>query len=180
MEEDNSLSRAEIYQIAWQVRDDDADPEEVRNLLRYLCVLIDREEPLPPEIQRYVRDSLRAYLDGSAKNLDGAFGLQKRGEGRRKKSGKMELEMATEVLRLRLAGSKHRRALDDVASQFCKGKTTISDAWADWKQDAFISLRLERDLDKHPWTEKEMQILEQIFKKEQQFLRENGYLAPEN
>ena len=180
MEEDTSLSRPEIYQIAWQVRDDEADPEEVRKLLEYLCTLIDREDTLPPEAHRYIRDSLSMFLDGSAKNLDGAFGLKKRNLGRRKKSRKTELEMATEVLRLRLAGSKHRPALDDVASQFHKENTTISDAWSDWKQDALVAIRLERDPDKFPWSEKEMQRLEKIFKKEQQFLRENGYLAPEN
>ena len=35
--EDKSISRAEIHQIAWRVRDDEADPEEVRELLEHIC-----------------------------------------------------------------------------------------------------------------------------------------------
>ena len=88
--------------------------------------------------------------------------------------------MATEVLRLRMAGDNHRDALGTVAAQFFKEETTISDAWAEWKQDALIALRLERDLDKFPWSEEEIQRLEKIYEKEQRFLKEQGYIASEN
>jgi len=173
------ISRAEIYQIAWRVRDDEADPEEVRRLLEYICNRIDQEERLPPEVLRYVRDSLREFLDGSAKSVDGALGLKKRKRGRRKADETERRSMATEVLRLRLAGSSHRNALGVVATRFFKEESTISDACVDWKQDALIALRLERDPDVFPWSEEEMQRLEEIFRKEQRFLKEHGYIAPE-
>ena len=179
MTERREISRAEIYQIAWQVRDDEADPEEVRRLLEYICNRIDQKERLPPEILRYLRDSLREFLDGSAKSVDGALGLKKRKRGRRKISELTRLKMATEVLRLRLAGSNHRNALTVVGAQFFKEETTISDAWAARKYDALIALRVERDLDRFPWSDKEVQRLEEIFRKEQRFLIKHGYIAPE-
>ena len=138
MKEEDSISRADIHQIAWRVRDDEADPEEVQKLLEYICSLVDRKAQLPPEILRYIRDSLSAFLSGSANSLDGAFGLKKRKRGRRKADETDRRSMATEMLRLRLAGSSHRGALDEVAAQFFKEETTISDAWAAWKQDALI------------------------------------------
>ena len=179
MKEEDSISRADIHQIAWRVRDDEADPEDVRKLLEYICNLVDRKAQLPPEILRYVKDSLRAFLSDSANSLDGAFGLKKRNRGRPKADETERRSMATEVLRSRLAGSSHRNALGVVADRFCKGESTISDAWVDWKQEAFIALRLERDPDEFPWSEEEMQRLEEIFRKEQRFLKEHGYIAPE-
>ena len=65
----SDISRAEIYQIASQVHDDEADPRDVRRLLEYIYDLVDRQNPPPPELQRYVADSLRVFLDGSAKSL---------------------------------------------------------------------------------------------------------------
>ncbi len=179
MEEDKSISPAQINQIAWDVLDDEADPEEVRELLEYICKLVDRQEQLSPVILRYVRDSLRRFLDGSTKSLNGAFGLKKRKPGRRKVNENIRLAMATEILRYRLDGGSHRGAVDDVAARFCKSESVISDAWAARKQDALIALRLERDLETFPWSEEEIQRLEEIFEKEQRFLKEKGYLAPE-
>lgn len=184
IESDKSdISRAEIHQIACCVSDDEADPRDVRRLLEYIYDLVDRQNPptvwiLPPEIQRYVMDSLRVFLDGSAKSLDAAFGLKQRRRGPRKKVAAERRSMATEVMRLRLAGSNHRKALGVVAKQFIKSESVISDAWAAWKDDALIALRLERPLDKFPWSDKEVQLLEEIFEKEQAFLKKLGYLAP--
>ncbi len=178
MKNEDSISRSEINQIAWQVRDDEADPAEVRRLLENIRCLIDNREPLPPEVLRYVRDSLRVFLDDPAKTLDQAFGIKK-GRGRPKADASIRIAMAVEVLRLRLAGSSHRDALDDVGDRFCKSESVISDAWAAHRPDALITLRLERDLEKFPWSEEEMQRLEEIFEKEQRFLKEQGYLAPD-
>lgn len=165
MEEDKSISRVQINQIAWDVLDDEANPEEVRELLEYICELVVRKEPLPPEVLRYIRDSLRAYLDGSKKSLDRSFGV-KRKPGRPKADREQRVDMATEILRMRMKGRHHEYALGAVGRKFGKESSVIGEAWAAHKFDAHIALRLEWPEEKTSWTEGELQKLAKIFLKE--------------
>lgn len=165
MEKEDSISRAEIHQIAWRVRDDEADPEEVQELLEYICTLVDREEQLPPEMLKYIRDSLRTYLNHSRKSLDRSFGV-KRKNVRPKAPRSQRVAMATEVLRLRLKGRNYEYAVSAVGVQFDKKPTVVGEAWAAHKFDSHIALRCERPKGKHPWTKREEARLYKIFANE--------------
>ena len=166
MEKDNTISPAEFNLIASQVRDDEADPEEVRDLLEYICKLVDQEEPLPPEILKYIRDSLRAHLADSKKSLDRSFGV-KRKRGRPKADWEQRVHMATEILRLRLMENmNHENAVSVVGRQFSKESSVVGEAWAAHKFEAYIALRHKQPEEKTPWTEQEIQQLYKIFSKE--------------
>ena len=164
MEEEKSLSPAEFNLISSQVHDDEADPEEVRELLEDICSRVDREEQLPPVVLRYIRDSLRAYLDDSRKSLDRSFGVKRR-RGKPRADPGPRIKMATEFLRLRLKRKGHRLATMEVGRKFKKERTVIEEAWAAHKFDAFLALWSERSKNKNPWTEREISQLEKILKK---------------
>ena len=165
MEEDKPISPAEFNLIASLVHDDEADPEEARELLEDICNRVDREERLPPVVLRYIRDSLRGYLDGSRKSLDRSFCV-KRKVGKPKADRGQRVAIATEILRLRLKGRNYEYAVSAVGRQFNKESSVIGEAWAAHKFDAYITLRLERPEGKPPWTEREIQRLYKIFSKE--------------
>ncbi len=159
---DEVLSRAGIHQIAWQVRDDEANPEDAKKLIEQFIDHFDRRDPLPPELLRYVRDSFDAYLCGDRKTLDRAFGL-KRKRGRPKADEFDQIAMAAEVLRSRLSGATHQHALS-VASRIChRSESVIGEAWTAHQQNGLVQLRLERNHDRYPWSTEEIERLTEIF-----------------
>jgi len=166
LEEDNSLSRIEIHQIACKVEDGEADPEEVRKLLEFICTLVDREESLPPEVLKYIRDSFRSHLGGSKMSLDRTFGVTRK-RGRPKVDRGRRIEMASEILRLRLSGENHEDAVVRVGAMFSKESTVINEAWRDHKFEAVWSLRSERSIN---WTDKKFQQLDKIYAKESWYI----------
>ena len=56
-------------------------------------------------------------------------------------------QLAKEVLRLRLKEMNHQDALNEVAKKFYSSASVVGEAWAEYKQDAVISLRQERPQD---------------------------------
>ena len=80
----NNLNSAEVNQIACEILDQTAKPEDARRLLSQFCDLYDwgiynfqgdqtRQFQL---LLRYIQDSLRNYLNGNRKTLEAAFGLK--------------------------------------------------------------------------------------------------------
>lgn len=160
MERENLTPRA-IVQIAWDVIDGKADKADAENLLALFCDCVDNRQPVPRDLAVHLRDSFRRYLAGE-KTIGAALGLAKK-KGRPKADQELPIKMATEVLRLRMRKTIHEGALANVAGKFECGVTAVSDAWRKHSQDAIISIRLERHLDKFPWTAREMAMLDSIF-----------------
>ena len=99
------LSPAEAFQLSWKLREREATPDEAKSLWRHFCLLVDQNEPVPPEILANVRDALRNHLDGNV-GLPTAFGLtHPRGP---RASDEEKQAIATSVLRRRLEGSTLR------------------------------------------------------------------------
>lgn len=177
MEKDKSISPAEFNLIASQVQDDEADPDEVRELLESICDRIDLELPrynsyhfgrpvgLPPVALRYIRDSLRRYLNESRRSLDRSFGVKKK-PGKPKADRGPRIDMATEFLRLRLKRRSHEFARVAVGKKFSKRRTVVDEAWAAHKFEAYINLRVDRQERKRPLAEWEIQRLYKLLKKE--------------
>ncbi len=159
---DEALSPAGIHQIAWQIRDDEADPEDARKLIEQFRDMYDGSEPLPPELLRHIRDSFNDYLTGNRKSLDRAFGLKRR-RGAPKVDEYVRIAMAAEVLRSRLSGATHQHALL-VASRIChRSESVIGEAWTAHQQNGLVQLRLERNHDRYPWSTEEVERLTEIF-----------------
>lgn len=161
----DELTQADIIQIAFEIREQTADPEDARRLLSQFCDFYDdRNETIPHELIMHLRDSFRSFLAGEQK-LESAFGL-KRKRARPKADPKMRTLMAVELLRLRLIKVSHQDALNEVSEKFGWGVSVIGEAWNAHKQDALICLRLERTLDASAWMPDEITRLTEIFGKE--------------
>ncbi|MGD8617301.1 MAG: hypothetical protein PVI91_16825 [Gammaproteobacteria bacterium] len=161
IDDDNPLTRAAINQIAWEIREGDAEPEQARQLLGHFCDLVESRQLVPPELLTYMKDAMRAYLAGE-KTLESALGLARK-RGRPKADQQTRIQMAAEVLRCRLGGMSHQDSLSEVAKNFNKAESVIGEAWADWAQDGLFLLRIERSLDQYPWTPEEVEKLTDIF-----------------
>lgn len=173
MDDNNSkpegLTRAEIHQIACRIRDQTATPEDAQQLLTQFCDFWDRGATIPLELNRYLRDSFISYLEGN-QNLESALGL-KRKKARPRADPKLRTDMATQILKLRLMEDmSHEDAREKVSAKFGWGITIMNDAWKAHKQDALISLRLERASDGYPWTAEEVKGLTKILGKEPWFV----------
>lgn len=161
-EEFEPLTRANIWYVALQVRDSEADPADVRRLFETVCYHASRKEQLPKELIQYLADGFSFHLAGGT--LDAAFGITKRKPGNKKNSDATSVEIATEFLRHRIAGHSWDSAVRETAQAVCKSKSVIEKAWKLFKVDAWAQLRLERNLGRYPWTAEEEAILLKIFK----------------
>ena len=159
------VSRATIWQIAWQVRDGEADVGDVKRLLMTVCYHFKRQEKLPKELHMFLADAFSRYLSGQA-TIEAALGLKKCKSGRRKIDADISTQIAAEFLRHRLEGLSWDDAIESTRKVVCKSKTVIEEAWAHHRHDARVVLRIERVLDKKPFSEEEVVVLEKIFKKE--------------
>ena len=163
MNPEDEVSPRELNDIAWDVRDGMADPEDVKRVLIYFCGLVEENRPLPLELRKYLKDAFRSYLDKSSTSIESALGLKRGKRGRPKANEDERIAIATEILRHRLSGSSHEEAVSKVGEEFHKGSTVIGEAWATFKQDAIYVLRMERPLDHYPWTQDEVQRLSEIY-----------------
>ena len=136
METEDELSPREINDIAWDVRDKEADPEDVKRILIYFCGLVEEGRPLPFELRKYLKDAFMSFLDDSGTSIESALGLKRGKRGRPRASEDERIAMAAEILRHRLSGSSHEEAIFSVGDKFHKGATVLGEAWAAYKQDA--------------------------------------------
>jgi hypothetical protein len=157
---DDELTPATIIDIAWEVHDGTANPEDARRLLAHFCDLINRGEPVPESLNRHLADAFGAYLS-ETRTLEAALGLARR-RGR-PNVDEERTRMAAEVIRSRLYGSSHQDALAAVGTQFHRSESIVSEAFRDHAAMGYILLRMERVLDSKPWTPDEIARLTAMF-----------------
>lgn len=172
----NDLNSIEVNQIACEILDQTAKPEDARRLLSQFCNLYDlwgggkfEKEDRARQFElllRYIRDSLRNYLNGNRKTLEAALGLKKK-KARPNADPNRQMQMAKEVLKRRLKNLSHQEALEEVANKFKCGETIVGTAWKECKQDGMILLNQERKKksNAYPWTPEEAKKLTKIYKK---------------
>lgn len=113
----DDLTPADINQIAFEIREQTADPEDARRLLSQFCDFYDQDKIIPYQLIMHFRDSFRVYLAGEQK-LESSLGL-KRKKARPKADPKIRTQMAIELLRLRLIDKiTHEDARERVSQKF--------------------------------------------------------------
>jgi hypothetical protein len=167
---EDELTPATIFSIVWDVREKTADPADVKRILTYFCGLVEEGRSLPIEILDYLKDSFRLYLADTTKGMESALGLKRGKRGRPKASADKRTAIATEILRHLLGGCNSEEAISRVGNEFHKESSVLYQAWAAHKQDALFVLRVERALDKYPWTQEEVQRLSEIYSDEPWFI----------
>jgi hypothetical protein len=164
------LSRAEIFQIAWEIRDHAHDPEDARQLLQTFCELFDNKESIPLELLQHLRDAFHTFLEteklppGQSVKIDTALGLTP-GEKRRKFDDREETQIATEFWKLRLNGVTYQAACSELAEKHECGKTMIGEIWAGKKIHSLMQLRLDLRKDGNDLTPEQMKVAEKMMAK---------------
>ena len=132
----------EVDMIALNVREGKADPCDVRGLIEMYCDLVDADIPHPRGLQVFLRDSFRRCL-GKKCSMESAFGLKRR-KGRPNASEHVQIQIATDVLRLRLQAVLHQEALEQVAQRWGYAESVIGQAYGAHRLSAVAVLRNER------------------------------------
>lgn len=157
----DQLSESEIFHLSLAIRDGGAEPDDAKKLLE----LYAKSPPLngaSKQLHDHFCRAFGAFLKGE-KTIEVALGLKK-SKGRPKANQEDRMEMAKELMRLRVVnGSSHQEALAEVSARFGWGETIISEAWLQHRFDGMALLRNERPPDVYPWSEKEKERLAKIF-----------------
>ena len=135
-----NLTPANIFNIAWRIREKEHDPQDARRLLYKYCDLFDKGELIPPELLRHIRDSFSAYLSSGC-DLQTALGLTP-GSKRSGIDDPMAKDIAIDIWKRRLSGESHQVALGHAADVYGWGKTRTSEVWRDHSWDAFFQYRI--------------------------------------
>jgi hypothetical protein len=137
------LSDLEIFRIAGELRSGCGTPEQARELMAQFVVGAYTNDGPSRELIAFVRDSIAEHLGG--KSLAAAFRVKQGRRGRPKVDDAVYIELATELLRYRLeSGSLHEDAVAHVREKKHKGRTVVTDAWTNYRENALVRLRDER------------------------------------
>ena len=79
--------------------------------------------------------------------------------------------MAVEILRLRHQGRTHQDALANVSDKFGWSQTIIGEAWAKYQCYAISYLAIERPRNEYPWTQSEVDKLDEMFSNKSWYLK---------
>lgn len=186
MNPEDEVSPATINNVAYDIRENRADPDDVRRVLNYFCLLVEEGEELPFELRELLKDGFRAYLDGPAISVDQGLGLTRTGRGRRPVDEIDQSILAAEYLESRIAGASDFDAKEDVATQNVCGKTKVGYAWKDFKGQAVpIAQCLRSYRGEQPFTDDEWQRIGRIYEKNfaemnKWFSQQPPTIAPEN
>jgi hypothetical protein len=152
----------EIHMISSEVREGRANPSDARRLLEMFCLLVDDGIQHPRWLLLHLRDSFRSYFDKESLSMESAFGLKRR-KGRPKKSEQMQIEIAAEVVRRRLAGKPHQEALGLAAERYDCAESVAGQAFSAYRLSAVLAVKRERA---NGFTDAEKSALNRILPKE--------------
>jgi hypothetical protein len=154
------LTPFQINQIAFAVPKGIAHPDDAKRLIAHFCDLVESRKPLPPRLIEHFREAFTAYIDGT-KSLEAALGVKRR-KGHPHADEKQRIEMATEVMRQRLAEQTHEQALIRTAQKFNCAETIISEAWRAHKLSALDLVIENRDRNGDQFTAAQKKVLQRI------------------
>lgn len=135
------VSIVQINQIAFEVRDGEAKPEDARLLMKAFCDSAE-QGAIPNRLITHLRDVFRRHLDTGC-TIDAALGLTRK-KGAPKIEEQRSIELAAAVLRARLAGESHQEALDTAAENCGSNKTAMGEAWKKNRMAAVAIVHNER------------------------------------
>ena len=146
------LSTSKLTRIACAASEGKADAADVLQVLDMFYRLAVDNRPIPRPLIDFVAASFGRYRrhkdfygpdERDARSLDSAFGLLRK-KGRPEADEQQRIEMAAEVVRLRLSGTPHQEALDATAVTFGWAKTIVGKAFRDHLYSAVMANRNER------------------------------------
>jgi len=179
-------SLSAINFAAFSVRKGEASREDAKRLLELFCQCVDNRtisarNQVAERLLEHVREAIQGYLSGEncdrkdITKLDSAFGMVRGQRGRpaadsaRNEADEPEqMKMAADVLRERLQGKTHQKAVDSVANRWGWASSIIGKAWKRHRLSAVVSVRNDAQRN---WTEEEVDRLRRILKPVDQEIR---------
>jgi hypothetical protein len=155
------LTLSQIDLIAFAVRDGDATGEDAKRLMAHFCDLVESGKPVPQRLLEHFNEAFKAYLHGT-KKIEAALGLVRK-KGRPPVDQKHNVEMAAEVLRLRLDGTTYEVAVEETAQKFSCSETTVRQALRGNRMVALDCVVIEREKQRRKFTDEEKARLRKIF-----------------
>jgi len=150
-----NLTPVDIFQIARNIQDGTANPEDAKCLMELFCYFVDKEvkptkglfgyrpdELMPKELFLHFRDAFKAILEG--KTPEQALGIVRR-KGKPTERD-TQLAIAKEILRLRLNGKSSTNANMMVCDKFHRERSAVGAAWKKYSFAAYLELVGERVL----------------------------------
>jgi hypothetical protein len=144
-----NLTPSKINQIAFAARDGTVDPDDVLAALTLFHRCAFAREQIPRRLIDYVAESFGRLLglkdyygsgERSAKTLDAAFGLLRK-RGRPGADEQTGIQIAAEVVRLRVSGLSHQDAVADAVETFGWEKTIVEKAFRDYRMSGIVLYR---------------------------------------
>lgn len=169
------LTLSAIKRIAFAVRDGKAIPREAKQLMVEFCRYDGHDQAVPaPEFRRLIHhfaECFLEYLKGGSR-IERALGLRRK-IGQPEADEAVRQDMATAVLRLRLAGESHQNAVAETVEKYGWEKTVIGEAFRDHFPNALVVIseerrkdqerpRTRRPADQYPWSPRERVILRNL------------------
>lgn len=167
----DDLSIGQIKTLKWNLSQGSVQKHDIKKLLNQFVRKVRARKDVEHEVE-FVAHAIGNYLMlnerriGNA-SLDKSFGLIGKTTGpEQKDSSDRDLELAVEVLRLRLSGKNAPYALDEVSRSSSFSHSTVEGAFKENKRNAFISLGVEHILKGRSWPPRQhrpLKILKKIF-----------------
>jgi hypothetical protein len=136
------VSIPRMNQIAFAIRDGEANPEDARLLMDLFCESVKRGA-VPDRLMKHFQGSFQRYLDTGC-TINGALGLTRNKRGAPKRDEQRIIELAAALLRARLAGELHQEALETAAAKCGSNETDVGEAWGKHRLAAVMVVRNER------------------------------------
>jgi len=170
--EPETLTLSQVNVMSLAARDGRAHDQNVRKLLTLFCQCVEhglisaRGNQAADCLLEYVREALRAFLNGSrpgdrgkrglatiqVRSIEAAFGLVHR-RGHPEADEDRQIQMAASVWRHRFAGETYEKAVLKAADEFNREESATRRAWRTHRTLGLA--RIQQDRDWAPWTDAE-------------------------
>lgn len=161
------LTAGVVFQIAWQIREGNADPEQAKRLLRAFLgeteTGVPAQKALREDLLEFFREAFRRILSGQDANL--ALGLSRGNHRPPGQNEQRDWDIAYRVLLGRIRGKTQRSVAVTLAAEDYRGELSyreIETIAAKHRQNAFVYLSLNMRLNGLTLTDTEQKRLTKI------------------
>ena len=161
-EDEDELSPGDVAELDQDRQLRQADPDEVRRALRQVCTCLSSGRPAAPALNEFFCRWVGAFLNGKYRTLDQALGLMPE-PGRSPEKELRQIDLAADVLRLRLEGKTFEGAVTEVTKVHGASRSVVARACRDYKESAACIVEIERALSGADWTPEQKERWKRIF-----------------
>jgi hypothetical protein len=167
-----------LWSLMFDVRDKEANKEDVELAMEYYCHLFETRQQIPYYLLKLIDSIFRNYLERRHFNgaLESAFGFK--GKQGVRNIGQRNLDIATDVARFHLRGNTIKLSKSKVCDKYKLGTTAVTDAWGYYNMEGIFNVKRELQKAGKDFTKgqlkRALKIENQVNRKIQSFLNKTG------